>query len=333
MSDIAVDANLSVAAQAVVTAGACDTDANLSVAAQAVVTAGACDVDANLSSAAQAVVTAGACDVDANLSSAAQGIITNGLVHADVDDTAVNGETDVPVSSNWAFDHAALTTGVHGAGANTILYSDHTADPDAHGDPVITCDTNSATADDLAFSIVGGEGIDTSGATKVVTIACEDASTSNKGVSELATAAETTTGTDTGRTVTPDGLAGSGYGKRTMSVLVNDSTALTSGDGKAYFPRIPSYLNGWNIIEVAANMVAGTGAVTIQLYNLTQTADILSTTLTIDANEKDSKDAATPAVIDTSEDDLQTVDRIRIDIDGAGTGTTWLDVQITAQLP
>jgi hypothetical protein len=118
-----------------------------------------------------------------------------------------------------------------------------------------------------------------------------------------------------------------------MSVLVNDSTALTSGDGKAYFPRIPSWMNGWNIIEVAANMVAGTGLVTIQLYNLTQTADILSTELTIDANEKDSKDAAAAAVIDTSEDDVQTGDRIRIDIDGAGTGTTWLDVQMTLQLP
>jgi hypothetical protein len=148
-----------------------------------------------------------------------------------------------------------------------------------------------------------------------------------------ATAAQITTGTDTDNPIVSDALAGSGYGKRTMSVLVNDATALTSGDGKAYFPRIPSYLNGWNIIEVAANMVAGTGAVTIQLYNLTQTADILSTELTIDANEKDSKDAAAAAVIDTSEDDVQTGDRIRIDIDGAGTGTTWLDVQMTLQLP
>jgi len=154
-----------------------------------------------------------------------------------------------------------------------------------------------------------------------------------EGLVELATAAETTTGTDATRAVTPDGLAGSGYGKRTLSVLVNDSTALTIGDGKAYFPRIPSWMNGWNIIEVAANMVAGTGAVTIMIHNLTQTADVLSTALTIDANEKDSKDAATPAVINGAEDDLTTGDRLRIDIDGAGTGTTWLDVQITVQLP
>jgi len=39
VSDIAVDANLSSAAQAVVTAGACDTDGNLSAAAQAAITA------------------------------------------------------------------------------------------------------------------------------------------------------------------------------------------------------------------------------------------------------------------------------------------------------
>jgi len=159
------------------------------------------------------------------------------------------------------------------------------------------------------------------------------ASVTTAGKVEIATAAETTTGTDATRAVSPDGLAGSDYGKRTFSVMVNDSTALTAGDGKAYFPRIPSTMNGWNVVEVAANMVAGTGTVTIMIHNLTQAADILSTALTIDANEKDSSTAATPAVIDTGEDDLTTGDRLRIDIDGAGTGTTWLDVQITCQLP
>lgn len=128
-------------------------------------------------------------------------------------------------------------------------------------------------------------------------------------------------------------LGNASVGKRTMSVLINDSTPITSGDGKAYYSRIPSYLNGWNIVEVAANMVAGTAAVSVQLHNLTQGADILSTLLTIDANEKDSKDAVTAAVIDSAEDNLTTGDRIRIDIDGAGTGTTWLEVQITVQLP
>lgn len=83
----------------------------------------------------------------------------------DVDDTAVNAATADPISSNWAFDHAT--------------------DTDAHGEPVVTCDTSSATADDLAFSIVGGAGIDTSGATTVVTITGEAASTSNAGIVQL----------------------------------------------------------------------------------------------------------------------------------------------------
>jgi hypothetical protein len=35
------------------------------------------------------------------------------LQHSDVDDTAVNGATDVPISSNWAFDHDASSTAHH----------------------------------------------------------------------------------------------------------------------------------------------------------------------------------------------------------------------------
>ncbi|GAG28538.1 unnamed protein product, partial [marine sediment metagenome] len=112
----------------------------------------------------------------------------------DLEDTPTENEADKTATSEWSFDHDAASAGVHGAGANTILYSDHTADPDAHGDAVITADTNSATADDKNFSIVGGEGISTSGATTVVTITCEDASTTNKGVVLLD---DTAGGTDT----------------------------------------------------------------------------------------------------------------------------------------
>ena len=56
------------------------------------------------------------------------------------------------------------------------------------------------------FIIGGGEGIDTSISGTTITIAGEAASATNAGVVELATTAETTTGTDTTRAVTPDGL-------------------------------------------------------------------------------------------------------------------------------
>ena len=170
-------------------------------------------------------------------------------------------------------------------------------------------------------------------ATGDATPVVDAASVTTSGISELATTAEINTGDDTARVLNVKQFADSGFGKRTLPVTVNDSIALTSGDGKAYFTRIPSYLNGWNIIKVAANIVTGTAEVEIQIHNLTQAANILSTTLTIDANEKDSKDAAVPAVIDTNEDDVQTGDRLRIDIVDEGTATTWLDVQITVQLP
>jgi hypothetical protein len=38
-----------------------------------------------------------------------------------IDDSPRDGITDYAISSNWAFDHNAATTGTHGAGANTLL--------------------------------------------------------------------------------------------------------------------------------------------------------------------------------------------------------------------
>jgi hypothetical protein len=60
---------------------------------------------------------------------------------------------------------------------------------------------------------------------------------------------------------------------------------------------------------------------------------MLSTRITIDANEYDSKDATTAAVIDTSNDDVATGDVIRIDVDVAGTGTKGLNVTLSFQTP
>lgn len=156
--------------------------------------------------------------------------------------------------------------------------------------------------------------------------------TTTQGIVEASIASEVTTGTDAARSVTPDSLAGSDYGKRIVSILLNDSTALTTAN-KGYL-RLPSELSGWNLVGVNAAMVAGTGEVNLDLHNVTQAdADILSTNLTIDANEIDSSTAATAAVIDTGQDDVTTADRYRIDVDAAGTGSTWVEFQMIFQLP
>ena len=116
--------------------------------------------------------------------------------------------------------------------------------------------------------------------------------------------------------------------------VIADDTALTTGDGKMHF-TIPAELNGMNLVSVGAHVytVSSSGLPTIQIHNLTDTVDMLSTRITIDANEKDSKDATTAAVIDTTHDDVATGDEIRIDVDVAGTGTKGLEIRMGFRKP
>ena len=78
-------------------------------------------------------------------------------------------------------------------------------------------------------SIVAGDGIDVSGATGDVTVTAEDASVTNPGVVELATTAETTTGTDTARAVTPDGLKDGYQGSANVTTLGTISSGTWQG--------------------------------------------------------------------------------------------------------
>lgn len=168
------------------------------------------------------------------------------------------------------------------------------------------------------------------------TLKADAASDTTAGTVELATAAETTTGTDATRAVTPDGLAGSDYGKRVVGIQVVDAATNTAtGDGKAFF-RIPSVMNGWNLVGVAMNVyTAGTTNTTdVQIRNVTQVVDMLTTKLTIDSTETDTSTAATAAVIDTGNDDVATGDKIAIDVDAVHTTPAkGLFVELQFQLP
>lgn len=128
-------------------------------------------------------------------------------------------------------------------------------------------------------------------------------------------------------------------GKVTIELMCFGSDEdVESGDGAgAVFWRVPEAYNGYEIIDVeAAHHTAGdTSGTTLQLHNITQTADILSTAMTIDTGETDTSTAATPAIIDTSEDDLTTGDLIRVDADAvpSGTAAKGLVVVLTIQKP
>ena len=147
------------------------------------------------------------------------------------------------------------------------------------------------------------------------------ATTSAEGKVELTTTAEVDTGTDTSRAVTADALAGSYAGSKCVSIMLTEpATDCTTGDGKAYF-MVPAELGGMNLVDVKAGVATAgtTGTHDLQIHNVTDAVDMLSTKLTIDSTETTSETAATAAVINTANDDVAEGDILRIDCDAIQT--------------
>lgn len=125
-----------------------------------------------------------------------------------------------------------------------------------------------------------------------------------------------------GKFLTSDGTLPqwSTFYRNVVIQVVAGPVSLTTGDGKFYF-TIPEDLNGANLVGVHARVVTAgtTGTTDIQIANVTDSVDMLSTKLTIDSAETGSDTAATSAVIDTTKDDVATNDLLRIDIDAIST--------------
>ena len=150
---------------------------------------------------------------------------------------------------------------------------------------------------------------------------------------ELATAAETSTGTDATRAVTPDWLAGSNiFGRKGFTVIAVDSTTDVSvADGKAYV-AIPECMNWMNLVRANAvvNTAGTTNATTIDIYNITDSHDMLSTAISIASGWT----VGTAWTVDASYDDVATNDVLRIDVTSASTTKPkWLIVVLEFQLP
>lgn len=131
--------------------------------------------------------------------------------------------------------------------------------------------------------------------------------------------------------------------KPTAIQVTSGSSAITTGDGKAYF-RIPQEYNGMNLVDVNIAVTASTTSnyIEVQLARGRQASagvphtfvDMLSTTVTIDTNEYDSQYSATTTVINSSNDDVTEGDLIRVDVDKVGSGpTAVLIVQPVFALP
>lgn len=162
------------------------------------------------------------------------------------------------------------------------------------------------------------------------------ASTTAAGKIEVAIASEVNTGTSTSLAVSPDALAGSNFGIRYQGVNCFDyTTNVAIGDGKGYL-HIPPGMNGMNLVYAHAQVISAgtTGTTDIQIHNVTDSQDMLSTKLTIDSGETGSNTAATAAVINASYDDVATNDLLRIDVDAISTtAPKGLLVTLGFQLP
>lgn len=107
---------------------------------------------------------------------------------------------------------------------------------------------------------------------------------------------------------------------------VLETDALEVGDGVIYW-TVPSDFNGWEIKSIHAMIytASSSGLPQFQVHNVDEAWDVLSTAITIDANELNSYTASTPPVVNTSNDVISTGDRLRFDIDAIGTGSDGLD--------
>lgn len=143
------------------------------------------------------------------------------------------------------------------------------------------------------------------------------ASDTTAGKIEVATTAETNIGTDATRAVSPDGLAGSYAGTKSVSIAVfAPTTDVATGDGKAYI-TIPEALNGMDLIRAQATVVTAgtTNATTVMIHNVTDAVDMLSGAISIASGGT----VGTVGTINTSNDGVATNDILRVDVDSIST--------------
>ena len=102
----------------------------------------------------------------------------------------------------------------------------------------------------------------------------------------------------------------------------NDEVVCAVADGVAYLPGFPSGLDGRSLLEahVLTRNAGTTGTIDIQIQNVTQAVDMLSTVITIDSTEVGSDTAAAPAVIKSDGSEIvDAYDVLRFDVDAVHT--------------
>lgn len=112
--------------------------------------------------------------------------------------------------------------------------------------------------------------------------------------------------------------------------VFSDTAGVSTGDSKFVF-AVSQDLNGAGLVAAHAfvSTVSSSGIPTVQIRNITDAVDMLSTRITIDASEFTSYTAATRAVVNSANRTVTTGDLIAVDVDVAGTGAKGLGVILT----
>jgi hypothetical protein len=211
---------------------------------------------------------------------------------------------------------------------------------DKGGDTLPIADTTAVvkgSADSTKLVRIEADGL-TTGTTRVITMPDSNVDLTNVHAESHTVASHSdTTATGAELETLTDGSDAGSLHKHPATVIfkvIANDTALTVADGLNTL-TIPEELNGYNLTDAQAHVytVSSSGTPTFQVHNLTDTADMLSTRITIDANEKDSSTAAAASVVDTDNDDVATGDEIRFDCDVAGTGTAGYEVRLKFTKP
>lgn len=133
--------------------------------------------------------------------------------------------------------------------------------------------------------------------------------------------------------VTADKLSDTNTFRRLIHVHATD-TSLSVGDTLATF-FVPAEFDSYDLVraEACVKVVSTSGRPTIQIRDVTGSADMLVNKITIDSGEKTSYTSDTASSIDTTNDTLLAGQEIAIDVDSAGTGAEDLYVILTVRKP
>lgn len=111
--------------------------------------------------------------------------------------------------------------------------------------------------------------------------------------------------------------------------LSAEDEAPAAGDDWWRLPVEPDWAGTFLRLAEAYVRTTGSSVTRIQLHNLGNADDLLTSRIEIDSSENFSRTAATPAVVDPDMVALTLGDVIRVDMDNVGTGITGLKLMLT----